>query len=413
MLKVQTAIEKATIYDGIGDKPLSEATILISGDTIAYAGPHRQAPSYEAEEIYAAEGLFVLPGLIDLHVHGLVDQDSLLSFLQTGVTTIRDLACDVFEALEWKAKERSGLIDSPRIYTAGPVLTCPGGYPQNVWGPKIAAPVQGRYQAQEKVRKLCGLGMDVIKIGLEHELGPCLSEAEVEGIVKAAHALGKRVTAHITNEADFELCLKFNVDEMAHMPSRPLSDDLWKEAARKGVLILPTLHAHAGWAEEWRRRSEHPFGQFCHLGFKAGHDQSRKNLGKFLTLGGQVAYGTDAGNPHMPYGVSVKEWSDLQISGLSSLQCLKMATSDAAKILGLEDRLGSIVKGKWADLVILRNDPLRHPENFRTIQRVYKAGKAYPGGGLDFPKPFDLDYWIRQWEKTKFKPGWEGKSGGK
>ncbi len=406
-MKINTAIEKVTLYDGEADKPIRNATILISGEKIAYAGENSSAPDYQAGEVINGRGLFVLPGLIDLHVHGLVSEATLLSFLQNGVTTIRDLASDVFEALEWKAKEQSGLIASPRIFISGPVLTCHKGYPENVWGPKVAAPVQGRYQSQEKVRKLAGMGMDVIKIGMEHELGPCLSETEMEAIVTAAHSLNKRVTVHITNEEDFAVCVKCGVDEVAHVPSRPISDDLWKEAVKKKIQIIPTLHAHAGWAEEWKRKADHPFGQYCQHGFRAGHHQCQANLERFLSLGGRVVYGTDAGNPHMPFGVSVKEWKDLQSTGLKPIQCLKMATSEASKVLGMEEKLGTIEKGKFADLVIYQFDPLKDPQNFRTLQRVFKSGKSYPSGQLEFPQPFDLNFWIRQWEKTKFKTGWQ------
>jgi imidazolonepropionase-like amidohydrolase len=124
-------------------------------------------------------------------------------------------------------------------------------------------------------------------------------------------------------------------------------------------------------------------------------------------LGGQVAYGTDAGNPHMPFGVSVKEWKDLQSAGLTPLQCLRMATSEAAKVLGMEEKLGTLEKGKWADLVLYEHDPLKDPQNFRTLRRVFKGGRSFPSGPLEFPQPFDLDYWIHQWEKTRFKPGWQ------
>lgn|GEM_PF-1236768 len=411
MLQVNTAIEKVTLYDGVKYKPAQDATLLISGEKIAYAGPHSKAPAYQAQAALDGKGLFALPGLIDLHVHGLVDGRTLGSFLQNGVTTIRDLASDPFEALAWKAREQSGLIASPRIFVSGPVLTCHKGYPENVWGPKVAASIQGRYQAQDKVKRLAGLGMDVIKIGMEHELGPCLSETEVAGIVNAAHSLGKRVTAHITSEEDFEACLKGGVDEVAHMPSRPVSDELWEEAVKKNILILPTLHAHAGWAEEWKRRGDHPFGQFCQHGFRAGHHQSQKNLERFLSLGGRVAYGTDAGNPHMPFGVAVKEWKDLQSAGLSPGQCLEMATRAAAKVLGAEDKLGTLEKGKFADLGLYQHDPLKDAQNFRTLQLVFKGGRPHSPGPLEFPKPFDLDFWIHQWEKTRFKTGWQESAG--
>ncbi len=405
MLKIDLAVEKAHLYDGIHEESIPDSILLVSRGKIAYAGPTAQAPAYEAAEIVSGKDQFILPGLIDLHVHALVDERSLASFLRNGVTTVRDLASDPYEALEWKAKERAGRISAPRIFTSGPVLTCPGRYPENVWGPRVALTLKGRYQAQDRVQKLSGLGMDVIKIGLEHELGPCLSKAELEGVVTAAHSLEKRVTAHITNEADFELCVANGVDELAHMPSRPVSDDLWKEAVRKNILILPTLHAHEGWAEEWKRRVDHPFGQYCRHGFREGHHQSIENLERFLGLGGRVGYGTDAGNPHMPYGVSIQEWKDLQSAGVTPAQCLLMATSQSAQILE-EDSIGSLVKGKWADFGLYSCDPLTNPENFRTLSIVVKGGVAYPKGNLEFPRPFDLDFWIGQWEKSKFEEGW-------
>jgi len=406
-LKVQTAIEKAIVYDAVASGALTNHTILIDNGKIAYIGPHEKAPEYKAMEVIDGEGLFILPGFIDLHVHGLVSEASLYSFIQNGVTSIRDLASDAFDALAWRAKERSGLIASPRIFAAGPVLTCHKGYPENVWGPKAAAPIQGRYQAQEKVRQLAGLGVDLIKMGLEHELGPCLSATEVEGIVLAAHDHGKRVTAHITNEQDFELCVRYGVDEVAHMPSRPVSDDLWKEAILKKIQIVPTIQAHAGWAKEWQRKDDHPFGNFCHHGFKEGHEQCKKNLERFLSLGGQVIYGTDAGNPNMPFGVSIKEWQDLQSTGMTAQQCLKMSTRDAAIVLRMGDQLGTLEKNKFADLAVYEQDPMKDPENFATLKVVFKNGKSYPAGPVEYPLPFDLEYWIDQWERTEFKKDWE------
>ncbi|HET9869690.1 MAG TPA: amidohydrolase family protein, partial [bacterium] len=206
-LRADTAIEKATVYTGASAKPLKEATVLITGETLAYVGPHAKRPDYQAKETIDGRGMTLLPGLIDLHVHALINEATLASFLANGVTAIRDLASDPFHALEWKAREQTGLIASPRIFTSGPVLTCPHGYPENVWGPQLALKLTGRYQAEEKVRQLAGLGMDLIKLGLEHELGPCLSQTEVEAAVDAAHSLGKRVTAHITDARDFESCV--------------------------------------------------------------------------------------------------------------------------------------------------------------------------------------------------------------
>jgi imidazolonepropionase-like amidohydrolase len=124
-------------------------------------------------------------------------------------------------------------------------------------------------------------------------------------------------------------------------------------------------------------------------------------------LGGQVVYGTDAGNPNMPFGVSVQEWQDLQSTGITARQCLRMATQDAAEVLGMGDELGTLEQNKFADLAIYACDPMKDPVYFKTLKMVFKNGRPYPAGPLEYPLPFDLEYWIDQWERTEFKTGWE------
>src|ERR1039458_1266905 len=102
MLQVDTAIENITLYDGAKDKAAADSTLLLSGGKIAYVGPHSKAPAFRAAGVVDGRGLFALPGLIDLHVHALVDEKTLSSFLLNGVTSVRDLASDVFQGLGWK-----------------------------------------------------------------------------------------------------------------------------------------------------------------------------------------------------------------------------------------------------------------------------------------------------------------------
>ncbi len=404
-MKVSLAITNiAQLYDGVGKKPLADALVLIHHDSLAYVGPKAGAPDYRADETYDAGGATALPGLIDLHTHALIDEETLGSFVRNGVTTIRDLGSDAFRAVRWKKMERAGKVVSPRIFASGPILTCPGGYPDNVWGNNIAAPVRGRYHAQERVKKIVSMQLDVIKVGLEDELGPCLSETEVRAVISQARESGVPSTVHLTSATDFELALRSGLTEMAHVPARPMPDDVWKEAVRQKVRIIPTLHAHSGWAEEWKRRKDHPFGHHCIKGFQQGYWQAIRNLEKFLSFGGEVLYGTDAGNPNLPFGASGAEFKDLMKTGLAMTACLSMATSGAAAALGIGDRTGSLEKGKWADLALYGEDPMKDPDDFKTIRMVFKAGIPVSPGPMALPVPFDLDFWISQYEKTGFKP---------
>jgi hypothetical protein len=389
------------IYDGRHPSPIPKGVLLIDHGKINYVGLQQSAPSFQAAEILDVKDAYIIPGLIDLHVHCFDHHGSLESFLRNGVTTIRDLASDPFHGLECKHQELSGKTLSPRVYFSGPILTCPGGYPTQLWNSQISLLVKGRFQAQEKVKWLDSLGIDVIKIGLENELGPCLSETEIKAITTMAHDLGKKVTAHLTNEKDFELCLKGSVDELAHIPARPVSDDLWKEAILKGIRIVPTIHAHWGWACEWKKKEAHPFGHHCYLGFESGYKQALGNLERFLNLGGKIIYGTDAGNPFLPFGVSVEEWKDLRQAGLSLLECLSISTIQAAEALGCQEQVGSLEVGKFADLGIYTDNPLDNPENFKTIILTLKNGKKIAPQPVQYPKAFNLDFWINQWNNGK------------
>jgi imidazolonepropionase-like amidohydrolase len=403
MQKVPLALEHVTLHDGVSERARPDTLVLVKGGKILFVGEAQDAPPYQAEQTLDGKGGFLLPGFIDLHVHALADPFSLRSFPANGITTIRDLASPVLQAVEWRQRERRGEPGLPRVFASGPILTCEGGYPATVWGPDVAAFVSGSYQAQERAIKLLGMGLDVLKVGLEHELGPCLSTTEVRAISDTAHALGKRTTVHLTDARDFELALQAGVDEAAHMPSRVIPDELWKEAAHRGMIILPTLHAHAGWAKEWERRKDHPFGCRCLAGFQEGYHQALRNTERFLSFGGRLAYGTDAGNPHMPFGVSVEEWQDLQRCGLTPHQCLRMCTSEAATWLGEGERLGRVDAGYAADLTFYRHDPLQNPMNLRTLEWTIKGGEWVERLPLEFPPPFDLDYWIRQWEVNQRK----------
>jgi imidazolonepropionase-like amidohydrolase len=404
MLSAAFALKKVRLYDGVGENPVPDALLLVRNGKILFAGPSQDAPPYTSEQTLDGQGGTVLPGFIDLHVHALSNEKGLRSLAANGVTTLRDLAAPALQAVEWRMRERRGEeAGLPRIYACGPVLTCEGGYPSNEWGPDVAAVVSGRFQAQEKVRRLLGMGLDVVKLGLDHESGPCLSLTEASAAVEAAHELGKRVTAHVTDARDFELALHAGVDETAHLPSRPIPDNLWKEAVARGLVILPTLRAHAGWAEEWGRLGDHRFARQSQEGFREGYRQALKNLARFLDFGGKVAYGSDAGNPRMPFGVSIEEWQDLRRCGLSPTRCLRMATSDAAEALGEGSRLGRLQEGYAADFCLYRRDPLQNPEDFRAIEWTMKGGEWIAPLPMERPAPFDLGRWIHPREGREKK----------
>lgn len=221
------------------------------------------------------------------------------------------------------------------MLAAGPLVTVPGGYPAPVHSPQIALNVRGPADARRAVRTLAARGAAVIKVSLEPGSGwgsgwPMLSTEELRALVGEAHARGLEVTAHAQGRG-VRIALDAGVDELAHMPCAQLPSDVVRELARR-VAIVATLHVYSGG---------------CLLNARA-----------FVGAGGKLLYGSDFGNPGIPPRIDVEELRLMAYVGLSRVEALRTATSEAGRQLGLAP-LGTLAAGAPADIVAVRGDPLR------------------------------------------------------
>jgi imidazolonepropionase-like amidohydrolase len=324
---------------------VEDVLVVVEGARVAYAGPRAAYPGdYEVEDVARLDG-FLMPGVVDRHVHiGLAEPAAVV---RGGVTAVRDLGWnpeDVFR----DAEASEGPFDGPLIRAVGPILTCPGGYPSRAgWAPTgTALEVRGPEEAAAAVKLVLGLsGLAVIKVALNAEAGPTLSDEELLAVCDAAHQAEAIVTAHVQGEGQAARAVGAGVDEFAHAPwSERLPDDLLAAmAARIRIVSTLDIHSHGKETPELHAALD--------------------NLNRFLAAGGRVVYGTDLGNGPIPPGIHVAEIWHLRRAGLSPEQLLEAVT------------FRPLAAGEPSDVVVLGGNPLEDLNAYGAVKLVLRAGR--------------------------------------
>jgi imidazolonepropionase-like amidohydrolase len=317
-----------------GERLVRDGAVAIRGDRIVAAGA-REDVDVDAARTIELERATLLPGFVDLHVHGPAEVHSL-----SPVTTVRDVGS---HDAALPARPSSGV--DPRTLIAGPLLTAPGGYPIPVHGPGVARVVRNPAEARDYVRSLAGRGAAVIKVSLQFGF-PVITFDVLEAIVAAAHERDLRVTAHVGESRGTRLALLAGVDELAHMPCE-LDPPLMRALARAGVEIVGTLHVVELYG--------------CPIAVE--------NARAFVAAGGTLLYGSDYGNPGIPAGLDLAELERMRAAGLGALEVLAGATSRAGAITGVPG-LGRLAAGSPADLVAVRGDPTQDLSRLRRALRL-------------------------------------------
>jgi imidazolonepropionase-like amidohydrolase len=294
-------------------------------------------------------GATILPGFIDLHAH-----ESTEALLRLGVTTTRNLG-EPERGLRPPFAPRG----YPRLVSAGPMITVPGGYP-TVVAPGIAAPVRSAQEAAAKVDALIAKGAALIKIGLETGVDgtlPTLSVEQVQAIVAEAHQHRRLVTAHVHSGKGLAIALAGGVDELAHMPCLGVTRDQIATLVERGIAVVGTLHV----GELFIRRGL----RGCELA---------ANTREFVRQGGRLLYGTDI--PAVPMRLDFTELGLMQQAGMSAPDVIRAATAEAGKQLRMAP-LGTLVRGAPADLWAVRGDPTRSLSALRRPVFVMARGTRF------------------------------------
>ncbi|HEY1300597.1 MAG TPA: amidohydrolase family protein [Stellaceae bacterium] len=371
------------LIDGTGAGPVGDAAVVIGGERIEAVG----AGGWPQDaEIIDVSGMTVLPGLIDTHDHlamhsyGLahrwgIDEPQTTRTLRTaqvlrhtleaGYTTVRDAA-----GLDagFKRAVEEGLIVGPRLVVSLVIISPIGGIGDRVSpsGFSCCVPndpllpdgvVTGLGDVRAVVRRVVRAGADVIKCATTGGAssrpghGPhdgAFNFDEMQALVEEAHALDRRVICHALGGRGLRIAVEAGADSIDHGCYLDQEPELIDRMAHQGTFFVPTFAVY-----DYHRKS--PMAHVRERA-KALEEHHVASLRRALAAGVKIAAGTDAGgHGHPPNALEI---ACLVRAGMTPLQALRAATGWAAECIGREHDLGTVEKGKLADLVVVEGDPL-------------------------------------------------------
>jgi imidazolonepropionase-like amidohydrolase len=399
-------IRAGMLIDGTGAPAVRDAIVHIDNGRIeAVTTASSIGSPATGAEVIDASGLTLLPGLIDCHDHiafhgyelakrwGLDEPRSTWHLrtatvarriLESGYTAVRDAGgLDV----GFRVAIDEGLIAGPRLVLSLAIISPTGGLGDRVSPSGHRAPADndpclpssvadGVEAVRTTVRTMVRADADVIKCATTGGAssraghGPKDSEftlEEMRALVDEAHALGRRVMCHALGGPGLRLAIEAGVDSIEHGCYLDENRELIPMMAERGIFFVPTLTVY-----EYHRQSPAPHVRERAHALRAHHVES---IGRALAAGVKIVAGTDAGGHGHPNNAA--ELPLLVGAGMTPMQAIQAATSRAAECLGLEGQIGTIEKGKWADLVLVEGDPLRDVgilQDSRRIKRVIKGG---------------------------------------
>lgn len=408
-------LENFTLIDGSGRAPVSHAALLVRDGRIEYAGPKAGVKAPGDAKRMDCTGKFVMPGIINLHGHlgnvvGLTQDpknytrenvmNNLKTYASYGVTTVVSLGSDQPLILEIRRQQRAGRPSTTRVYTAYRGFTGAGGYPTSAPGMKgVPYEVSTVEQVKKAVAELADKQVDLIKIwvddhfGKERKIPMDLSRA----ILDEARKRNLKVVAHIFYLEDARQLVEAGLAGLAHsIRDKPVDDAMIELMKRKGAWQMAATLTRELSAFVYAKPPQFlddPFflravsadvvralktpGQKVVASdprFEAALTVAKKNLKRLADAGVRYGFGTDTGPPaRFPGYFEHLEMKLMVEAGLTPAQVIQAATKNAAEFLGARD-LGTLEKGKWADLLVLGKNPLENIENTRTLEQVYIAG---------------------------------------
>jgi len=345
-----------TVIDGTGSNPIEEAVLIIQGERLTSIGSKEEIEIPGRATVIDVSGTTILPGFINAHVHFAFDEQKLQQWAYGGVTTVRDEAIVSSKPLDELMLWRNEVNQNPqyaRLVSAGYMMTVPRGYGRLF--------VTSPEDARQKVFEELDAGVDLIKISMEDGYAgqsglPKLTEEEIAAIISAAHERGTLVSGHITQAEYLKILVEAGVDDIAHVPYDLVSEEVWQEMAAKDIYLTPT------------------FTVFRNYGAPVA--TCVFNLHNFWEQGGQVALGNDYGGGPGQFELGIPMYEILQMSeaGMTPMQIIIASTKNAAIVSGIEDQVGTLEKGRIADVLVVSGDPLEDLQDLGNIRMVIHNG---------------------------------------
>ncbi len=406
----QVVVLKADrLFDGQSNAVVSPGVVVINGTRIESVNPSGPLPV--GARVIELGDATLLPGFVDAHTHlrggaqgdsaarqlsGLtqsVPERALSAVpmaritLRAGFTTIRDLGGSQFLNIGLREGINKGYVEGPRmltvvnsIGTTGGHCDSTNGYLPGVLGEGMENPAvaNGPDGMRAAVRWNVKNGADVIKVcatggvmSLNNDVdSPQLTQVEMNALVDQAHSMGKKAAAHAHGPEGAKRAIRAGIDSIEH--GSFLDDEGLRMMVEKGTYYVPTLMAYEGVKEGIAGGRLDP--RVVRKG-KLALDAIDLTVRRAIAAGVKIAFGTDAGV--YPHGRNAGEFRLLVEHGMTPAGALRAATSVAADLLGVADRLGTLTAGKIADVVAVPGDPVADIRQTEKVFFVMKEGTVY------------------------------------
>jgi imidazolonepropionase-like amidohydrolase len=394
------ALTHATLIDGSGAAPLRDATVVMANGRISDIGPSVAIPADAT--VIDLSGKFITPGIINAHGHvGPAQRDpQLRQYALYGVTTTTSMYFDQDDIVEFKARQKAGDLRGARILSVMYRFMSDPFRP----GSENKTPQEARARVDEIVAK----GGDFVKVWIDAQGGryPKLTPEFTAAVMDQAKKHGKIRMAHVVELADAQRIVGQGVNILVHnVRDKDMPDEFVSELKQRGVSVISTLAREEALFLYGSPASpaDDPFFQkglsaerLSNLRTKMRDEQlndanrprwlrmfetDKRNLKKLVDAGVRFGFGTDSGGALDRY--FIQGWFEhrqmelMRDAGLTPMQIIQAFSLYNWQILGIDRDFGTLAKGKAADLLVLRRNPLDDITHMRSIEAVYLGGKKF------------------------------------
>jgi imidazolonepropionase-like amidohydrolase len=395
-------IRAGKLFDSASGRLIDSPVVVISANHIEAVGGREITVPANARIIDLGQAT-LLPGFFDVHTHltsnaggggyeglgistpraALTGAKNARLTLMAGFTTVRNVGAEGYSDVALRDAIDAGDVVGPRMQVSGPPLGITGGHCDSNLLPfefhfSAEGAADGVEAVMHKVRETIKYGADVIKFCASGGVfskgdSPRLeqySPAEMEALITEAHRLGRKVATHAHSAISIKDAVRANVDSIEH--GIFLDDEGIQLMKDHHTFLVPTSYP-LFWFEEHAPQMHMPPWVMEKAAIII--PAAKQNMRNAFRSGVRVALGTDAGV--YPHGENGGEFGAMVTLGMTPVRALQAGTVNAAELMGLSDRLGSITKGKLADLVAVNGDPLANVELLKHVQFVMKDGVVY------------------------------------
>lgn len=405
-------LQGATIIDGIRNKPVKDRVIVVQNGMISGVGKRKEVIIPDGAKVINCKGKFIIPGLIDAHVH-YESERGLKQMLAWGVVAANCMFESTEEARRIVELTRPDTSHLARIYPTAPIFTAKGGW----WDEGFPSDTSlNRFpstpeEARQQVRKARWAGMRHIKLMFD-DMGWCrnplppfqkMKPEVMQALIEEARSQKMIAEVHAPMLADAKLAVDAGATALVHGILDDRGDpDFITAMLAKGTYYVPTFslfefladvegfmkkvlaekrfraalppdvvkkYSSAEYYEQYRKR--YPNIEFVrsHLGVLRGNAENFANNYVLVAMGTDM-WALPGIGAHLELEYMVK-------AGLSPMQALASATTIGAQLIGNDEKIGAIEAGRWANMIILNADPMKDIRNTRNIRSVIKRGKIF------------------------------------